>query len=210
MDLPVSIDFFKKINKRKPVEQNSTSYPLLAIARVAPIISHILGSLTLPPRFCPMQKSLPLFQALFSKNKAKFLKLAKSGNYPFTETDPSGRMLLSNAVIAEMPEAVALLLGRKPELLAKDEKGWTALHFAAYCNNVTIAQQLMEVFPAVDVKDTAGNTPLGRAVIEEHIEMVAYFVKAGADPNIKNESEISPLDFARTIEHEKMVDLMTE
>ncbi|MFK8160967.1 MAG: ankyrin repeat domain-containing protein [Lewinella sp.] len=156
-----------------------------------------------------MKKSLPLFQALFDKNEAKFLKLAKSGNYPFNETDPSGRRLLSNAVIAEMPEAIALLLERQAEPLAKDEKGWTALHFASYCNNVAIAQQLLEVFPTMDVKDNAGNTPLGRAVIEEHVEMVAYLLGIGANPGMKNDSDTSPLDLARTIEHEEMIALMT-
>ena len=155
-----------------------------------------------------MNKSLPLFLALFDKNEAKFLKLAKSGNYPLTETDPSGRMLLSNAVIAEMPKAVTFLLERQPVPEAKDEKGWTALHFASYCNNVTIAKLLLEALPAVDVKDKFGNTPLWRAVFEENVEMVAYLVEMGADPNVKNDSGISPLDFARGIEDEEMVGLM--
>ncbi|WP_020569684.1 ankyrin repeat domain-containing protein [Neolewinella persica] len=155
-----------------------------------------------------MKKSLPLFQALFDKNEAKFLKLAKSGNYPFTETDPSGRMLLSSAVIAEMPEAVSLLLERQPEPLARDEKGWTALHFASYCNNVAIAKQLLEVFSAVDVKDNAGNTPLGRAVIEEHAEMVAYLMGAGADAGLKNDNGDSPLDLAQTFGYEEIVGLL--
>jgi ankyrin repeat protein len=157
-----------------------------------------------------MKKSLPLFLALFGKNEAKFLKLAKSGNFPFTETDPSGRMLLSSAVIAEMPEAVALLLDRQSEPLAKDEKGWTALHFSSYCNNVAIAKQLMAVFPSVDVKDNAGNTPLGRAVIEEHVEMVGYLISVGADAGLKNSNGDSPLDLSRTSEHGEIIGLLGE
>lgn len=156
-----------------------------------------------------MKKSLPLFQALFSKNEAKFMKLVASGRFPLTETDPSGRMLLSNAVVAEMADAVAYLIEHQPNPTAGDAKGWTALHFASYGNSVELAKQLFAVFPKVDVKDNYGNTPLWRAVFEENFEMVAYLKKVGADPNIKNDSEISPLDFARTIDNEDLVKLLS-
>lgn len=146
-----------------------------------------------------MKKSLPLFNALFSKNEAKFLKLAKSGKFPLTETDPFGRGLLSSAVIAELPEAVAFLLEQKVGLDGVDSKGWTALHFAAYCNSVPIAQQLLTVFPDIDVKDSNGNTSLWRAVYEEHPEMVAFLANQGADPALKNSNGDSPLELANEI-----------
>ncbi|MFT5998693.1 MAG: ankyrin repeat protein [Neolewinella sp.] len=156
-----------------------------------------------------MKKSLPLFQAIFDKNEVKFLKLAKSGKFPLNETEPSGRMLLSLAVIAEMPDAVAFLLEHQPELNSGDEKGWTALHFASYCNNVGIAKQLLPVFPDVDVKDNNGNTPLWRAVYEEQVEIAGYLVSAGADPGLKNNNGDSPLALAQAGEHEEMIGLMT-
>ena len=154
-----------------------------------------------------MKKSLPLFNALFDKNEAKFLKLAKSGKFPLTETDPSGRGLLSSAVIAEFPEAVAFLLEQKAGLDGADSKGWTALHFAAYCNSVPIAQQLLAVFPDIDVKDTNGNTALWRAVYEEHLEVVTFLVSAGAKPGLKNNNGDSPVMVAEESGEEGLIGL---
>lgn len=156
-----------------------------------------------------MQKSLPLFQAIFDKNEAKFLKLVKSGKYPLTETDPSGRMLLSNAVVAEMPEAVGYLIQHQPNLPGGDEKGWTALHFASYCNTVTIAGQLLPVFPNIDVKDNNGNTALWRAVYEEQEEMVRFLIEAGADPSVKNQLGDSPLDLAKQAEAVTLIEYLS-
>jgi len=153
-----------------------------------------------------MKKSLSLFNALFDKNEAKFLKLAKSGKFPLIETDPFGRGLLSCAVIAEMPEAVNYLLEQKAGLDGVDSKGWTALHFAAYCNNVPIVQQLLTVFPDIDVKDSNGNTPLWRAVYEEHPEMVAFLAGQGADPGLKNNNGDSPLVLAKEIGVKELIE----
>ncbi len=153
-----------------------------------------------------MKKSLPLFQALFDKNEAKFLQLVKSGRFPLHDTDPAGRMLLSNAVVAEMADAVAYLIEHQPTPTAGDAKGWTALHFAAYGNNVALARQLLAVFPLVDLKDAAGNTPLWRAVYEENKEMVIFLLAQGADPTLENERGDSPLGVAK--EH-GMEDLLT-
>lgn len=152
-----------------------------------------------------MKKSLPLFNALFDKNETKFLSQAKTGKFPLDETDPSGRMLLSLAVIAEMPEAVAYLLAHQPDLTGGDEKGWTALHFASYCNNVDIARQLLAALPAVDVTDHNGNTPLWRAAYEENLEMAAFLVEAGANPSLKNKNGDSPLDVARESGEEALI-----
>jgi len=152
-----------------------------------------------------MKKSLPLFQALFDKNEAKFLKLARSGKFPLTETDPSGRGLLCSAVIAEFSEATAFLLEQNIGLEEADGKGWTALHFAAYCNNVSIAKQLLAVFPNIDVKDLNGNSPLWRAVYEEHPAMVAFLIKEGADPSLENINEDSPLGLAKEMEATELI-----
>ncbi|XP_052194667.1 ankyrin repeat-containing protein At5g02620-like isoform X2 [Diospyros lotus] len=59
---------------------------------------------------------------------------------------PNGRTALHAAVITQCSSCVKKLLDKDQDLIKiGDTYGWTPLHFAAYCNSVTITNQLLDV-----------------------------------------------------------------
>jgi ankyrin repeat protein len=60
---------------------------------------------------------------------------------------------------------------------------------------------LIEAGARVDVRDSYGNTPLWRAVMESRGDgsVIAVLRLAGADPYVENNSGVSPVALARRI-----------
>ncbi len=96
---------------------------------------------------------------------------------------------------------VAKLLQAGADPNAQDENGWTPLHFAAQSVSSDIAKALLAAGAKVDTKDSRGNTPLFRAVFSSKGDgsVISLLRGAGADPNSKNESGVSPVSLSHTI-----------
>ena len=82
-----------------------------------------------------------------------------------------------------------------------DKDGFTPLHFAAIHYQVKILKRLIERGAIIDAQDSWGNTPLWRAVYEsrERGEVIKILLQYGADKNLKNNFNISPLELANKI-----------
>lgn len=78
------------------------------------------------------------------------------------------------------------------------ENGFTALHYCAQNQYVSIAELLIKNGAKVNIKDVYGNTPLFKAVFfsKGNTKMIKLLLENGANPNIKNNSGISPKDLA--------------
>lgn len=83
----------------------------------------------------------------------------------------------------------------------QDERGWSALHFAAQDFHPLLAEVLLAAGANVHIKDVHGNAPLFTAVynFQGKIELVEILLAAGADPKAKNKHGVSPLDLAQSI-----------
>jgi ankyrin repeat protein len=116
-------------------------------------------------------------------------------------TDVDRRTALMHAVIDGNLEAVQLLLSRGAATDIQDRHGYTALHFAAQNNHLGIARALLEGGASVDLRDEYGNTPLFRAVFASTGEgdLIRLLLSHGANRDLKNTSDVSPVDLARTI-----------
>ena len=63
-------------------------------------------------------------------------------------------------------------------VFAKDEDGWTPLHWAARWGHTEVAQALLEAGADVNAKNELGQTPLDMAAEEGEIDMILLLAKA--------------------------------
>ncbi|MBK6622584.1 MAG: ankyrin repeat domain-containing protein [Saprospirales bacterium] len=153
----------------------------------------------------------PLLDAIFAKDEARFLAF----NFEYSEflyVDKSGRSLLHNAILENLPSIIMYLIDNVPEVLKMgDNKGLKPLHYCALKNDIKTAKLILEKGVNIDLIDSYGNTPLWRAVFEareEKYEVVLFFIQNGANPTIKNNTGISPLDFARKVDDQKLINIL--
>lgn len=151
-------------------------------------------------------------RAIFDNDEEKFLSLPHS-NENLMYVDREGRSLLINAVLENLPKVVVFLAEKLPVLVQKpDKKGMTPLHYCGICNNVPLAQIILDFGGVLDCVDNFGNTPLSRSGFESkdgNYEMVTFLVQKGANPMVKNYYGVSPLDFATTIGDESLIQILT-
>ena len=79
----------------------------------------------------------------------------------------------------------------------------TAGHFAVQECNYEIVKLFLESGATVDIEDSYGNTPLGRALFnvrdQEGGKVIKLLLKYGANKYKKNKSDVSPYDLAKTV-----------
>ena len=105
------------------------------------------------------------------------------------------------AIVRGSDEMVTLLVSSGADPNLQDRDGFSALHFAAQDYKLSAAQMLLRTGAKVDLRDSYGNTPLSRAVFNSRGrgDMIKLLLQHGADPLVKNNHEVSPLDLANTI-----------
>src|SRR5688572_24371234 len=90
---------------------------------------------------------------------------------------------LIDAVKAQDPKAVSALLQQNVNVDASGPDGATALHWAAYLDDVASAELLVGAGAKVGATNIHGVTPLSLACTNGSAKMVALLLKAGADAN---------------------------
>ena len=78
---------------------------------------------------------------------------------------------------------------------AKDDDGWTALHYASTLNdNAQVIKELIKAGANIHAKNKWGRTPLALAtVFSDNAQVIKELIKAGADVNAKNNDGETPL-----------------
>ena len=154
-----------------------------------------------------------LLNLIFEHNEKAFLSYTPEDQSEYFEVDPSGRTLLMNAILEQQLQIVDFLLAFDMLLENKDsKKGRTPLHYCALTNDVRTAKKLIDKGVKIDALDNFGNTPLWRAVFESKgrkYEIIEFLVKTGANPNVKNDSGISPIDFATKVGNENLMKILS-
>ena len=138
-----------------------------------------------------------LVKAIWRDDLKQLKKLAKSPDV----VDPDGRTALMATAIDSKVEAAEILVAAGANVELQDPKGWSALHFAAQSCSVEIARLLLDAGAPVDPVDSYGNTPLWRATFgcRGKGDVIELLRARGADPKMANNSEVSPVNLARTI-----------
>jgi ankyrin repeat protein len=87
-----------------------------------------------------------------------------------------------------------LLLDANAPVDERDEKGLTALHYAAFVGNAKIVKALLQAKATVDVEHEKVGTPLSIAVMQRHPEVCRLLLLAGAKPLSGRLSSVSLFD----------------
>lgn len=96
---------------------------------------------------------------------------------------PNGNTALMMAAFRKNKEAVLMLLKRGAQV---NQKGWTALHYAAAAGSVEITTILLDKYAYIDAESPSGMTPLMIAAREGQEEVVALLLEQGADATLKD------------------------
>lgn len=117
--------------------------------------------------------------------------------------DRYGRTDVHNSVIENDIAKLAELISAGKDINARDDNGWTGLHFAAQDRNIEIINLLLENDADPNLIDIYGNGPLWTATMNArgNFECVVALLEHNALPDQKNKAGRSPLDMANTIRH---------
>jgi ankyrin repeat protein len=123
-----------------------------------------------------------LKQAVSSENTDEIHNCLNAGaNINAYEDD--GFTLLQFAIRKGKNDSVAVLLerGADPEIPAKGEQGYKALHIAAAAKNEGALQLLLQRNAEIDCTDKNGETPLHVAALAGALAIAKLLVEAGAE-----------------------------
>ncbi|NYE60194.1 hypothetical protein FHW58_001346 [Duganella sp. 1224] len=96
---------------------------------------------------------------------------------------PNGNTALMMAAFRQNKTAVLALLQRGAQV---NQKGWTALHYAAAAGSVEIATILLDRYAYIDAETPSGMTPLMIAAREGQEDVVRLLLDQGADATLKD------------------------
>ncbi len=108
-----------------------------------------------------------------------------------TQRDESALMLASLKGLREICEQ---LIARGADV---NKPGWTPLHYAATNGHLRTMSLLLDHHAYIDATSPNGTTPLMMAAHYGTPEAVALLLDAGADPTLKNEQDLTAIDFAQ-------------
>lgn len=117
--------------------------------------------------------------------------------------DPQGRLSLHQAAVNGRTDEVARLVEAGEDVAAADKALLTPLHMACQQGHLEVAKLLLGSGAPVDARDAYGNTPLWKAVFAFQggdPELIRLLLDAGADPDLKNNTDRSPRDMALTFD----------
>ena len=77
-----------------------------------------------------------------------------------------------------------------------NKPGWTPLHYAATNGHLTTMALLLDEHAYIDAASPNGTTPLMMAAHYGTVEAVKLLLAAGADPALRNDQDLSAIDFA--------------
>ena len=104
----------------------------------------------------------------------------------------------------ETPLMLAALRGNlsvAQVLIEKDadvnKTGWTPLHYAATNGHLAIMRLLLYHHAYIDADSPNGSTPLMMAALYGSPAAVRLLLESGADPRLRNQQQLSALDFAQ-------------
>jgi len=96
---------------------------------------------------------------------------------------PNGNTALMMAAFRQNKPMVLDMIRRGAQV---NQKGWTALHYAAAAGSTEITAILLEHHAYIDAESPAGMTPLMMAAREGHENVVAQLLQEGADATLKD------------------------
>ncbi len=144
-----------------------------------------------------IDKSKDICWSAYINDISAVKKLLSSGAH-IESIDRDGRTPLLNSISGDdySIDLVRVLVDAGADVNSQDSAGFTALHFCAQEKQLATARLLIDSGADVNLKDQWGNGPLARSLgnAPENALIIELLISSGADPYMKNESDISPMD----------------
>lgn len=128
-------------------------------------------------------KSIKAVSALLDWNKINVEPRNKADESPLMLASLDGQLEIAKRLIAMGADV------NKP--------GWTPLHYAATHGHVAVMYLLLDKFAYIDSASPNGTTPLMMAAFYGTPSAVKLLLEAGADPLLRNEKDLTAIDFAQ-------------
>lgn len=101
---------------------------------------------------------------------------------------------LMMAALNGYEELVKALIAKGADV---NKTGWTPLHYAATKGHINIIKLLLEKFAYIDAESPNKSTPLMMAAMYGTFDSLKLLIDEGADVLLKNDLNLTALDFAR-------------
>jgi uncharacterized protein len=128
------------------------------------------------------------------------LRMAIAEGADINERDKFGATALQCAIAEKQISAADELLSLGADVTAQDSSGLTALHYAIEHKLPQVLETLLKKAPeAISICDKHGNQPLWTAAFNARgeYEMVSMLLNFGADPEHRNNVNLTPLDIPK-------------
>lgn len=125
----------------------------------------------------------------------------------------NGSSLLHYSIAGRRFDIAQFLLDRDIDENMSNSDGQTPLHLISVCQNLQVAECLLQKGADLNIRDKYGNNALWTAVFNckgKNYEMVELFLKYEPDVTTKNKAGRSPLDFALQVGDEKLIHILQE
>jgi uncharacterized protein len=147
--------------------------------------------------------------ALYLALREPALKVAKALiDWPKTDlnaANSANETPLMIAVLKGHTELVKVMLDKEADV---NKTGWTPLHYAATSGNIELINMLLEKHAYIDAESPNGTTPLMMAAQYGTPSAVKLLLEEGADPLLKNQLNLSAIDFAQRAQRPDSADLI--
>lgn len=137
-------------------------------------------------------------------------ELLKAPGIRINAASPQGETALMLACIQGRLDLVKQLLAMDARV---NQPGWTPLHYAVSTNrehSLEIVRLLLERHAYVDAESPNKSTPLMLAAQYGSQDMVITLLNAGADVHLRNQLNLTAVDFARRSDREFLVEILEE
>jgi uncharacterized protein len=153
--------------------------------------------------------------------KADIFTLAKFGDLEtfkikfdigdINKKDENGSGLLHYAISGNKFDIALFLINNNIDVNMTNSDGQTALHLICINQNLNVAKELLQRGIDINLRDKYGNNAMWTAVFNckgRNYEMVELLMKYNPDISTKNNAGRSPLDFAKQVGDEKLINIL--